>query len=185
MVCIVPLSQLFICSHQRVIPSEYGVIIFFPYPRTSIFHACALKFIIGTDIRASYSYPVPKEVGRVGTNSPEFIRPISQRKGGIEALFAKQAAKGKQTFLTSSKQQMSPTIIGSPSSTSKDGTNAVWAIDIDASPPLPPACTLPKDIQQHAVPERDTTQKRAMDDDPEGIPPKKRTRDTNLSHDCE
>ncbi|KAF8515723.1 hypothetical protein BU17DRAFT_76815 [Hysterangium stoloniferum] len=42
-------------------------------------------------------YPVPKEVGRVGTNSPEFIKPISQRKDGIEAMFAKQATMGAQS----------------------------------------------------------------------------------------
>ncbi|KZT23040.1 DUF159-domain-containing protein [Neolentinus lepideus HHB14362 ss-1] len=40
------------------------------------------------------SYQVPKEVGKTGTESPSFIQPISQRKDGIESMFAK--AKQKQ-----------------------------------------------------------------------------------------
>ncbi|THH17289.1 hypothetical protein EW146_g3498 [Bondarzewia mesenterica] len=35
-------------------------------------------------------YPVPKEVGKVGTESPAFIEPISQRNDGIKALFSKE-----------------------------------------------------------------------------------------------
>ncbi|CAL1698021.1 unnamed protein product [Somion occarium] len=35
-------------------------------------------------------YPVPKEVGKVGTESPTFIEPIAERKDGIQAMFAKQ-----------------------------------------------------------------------------------------------
>ncbi|KAA1475767.1 DUF159 domain-containing protein [Dentipellis sp. KUC8613] len=38
-------------------------------------------------------YPVPKEVGKVGTESPTFIEPISKRKDGIEAMFTKQKTK--------------------------------------------------------------------------------------------
>ena len=37
-----------------------------------------------------FSYPVPKEVGKVGTESPTFIEPVSQRRDGIQAMFAKQ-----------------------------------------------------------------------------------------------
>ncbi|KZT68101.1 DUF159-domain-containing protein [Daedalea quercina L-15889] len=37
-------------------------------------------------------YQVPKEVGKVGTESPTFIQPVAGRKDGIEAMFAKQAA---------------------------------------------------------------------------------------------
>ncbi|KAJ7619420.1 hypothetical protein FB45DRAFT_930745 [Roridomyces roridus] len=35
-------------------------------------------------------YQVPKEVGKVGTESPTFIEPVASRKDGIQALFAKQ-----------------------------------------------------------------------------------------------
>ncbi len=37
------------------------------------------------------SYQVPKEVGKVGTESPTFVEPVSQRPDGIEAMFAKQS----------------------------------------------------------------------------------------------
>ncbi|KAL0573329.1 hypothetical protein V5O48_008627 [Marasmius crinis-equi] len=37
-----------------------------------------------------FSYQVPKEVGKVGTESPSYIVPISQRKDGIQAMFSKQ-----------------------------------------------------------------------------------------------
>jgi hypothetical protein len=36
------------------------------------------------------SYQVPKEVGKVGTESPTFIEPVSNRKDGIQAMFMKQ-----------------------------------------------------------------------------------------------
>jgi len=35
-------------------------------------------------------YPVPKEVGKVGMQSSTFIEPDSERKDGIQAMFAKQ-----------------------------------------------------------------------------------------------
>ncbi|KAH7107181.1 DUF159-domain-containing protein [Auriculariales sp. MPI-PUGE-AT-0066] len=41
-------------------------------------------------------YPVPKEVGRVGTDSPSFVLPVSQRKDGIQAMFARQKAQGNK-----------------------------------------------------------------------------------------
>jgi putative SOS response-associated peptidase YedK len=38
-------------------------------------------------------YSVPKEVGKVGTESSTFIEPISKRKDGIQAMFSKQKQK--------------------------------------------------------------------------------------------
>ncbi|KAL6308902.1 hypothetical protein BKA93DRAFT_762388 [Sparassis latifolia] len=35
-------------------------------------------------------YQVPKEVGKVGTESPSFIEPLAERKDGIQAMFARQ-----------------------------------------------------------------------------------------------
>ncbi|KAJ7691117.1 hypothetical protein B0H17DRAFT_1011162 [Mycena rosella] len=35
-------------------------------------------------------YQVPKEVGKVGTESPTYIEPVANRKDGIQAMFAKQ-----------------------------------------------------------------------------------------------
>lgn len=52
-------------------------------------------------------YPVPKEVGKVGTESSTFIEPISQRKDGIEAMFAKQSRP-------SSSQHPTPSTSSSP-----------------------------------------------------------------------
>ncbi|KAK0216080.1 hypothetical protein IW262DRAFT_193302 [Armillaria fumosa] len=40
-------------------------------------------------------YQVPKEVGKVGTESATFIEPIDKRKDGIMAMFAKQGTKRK------------------------------------------------------------------------------------------
>jgi len=37
-----------------------------------------------------HCYPVPKEVGKVGVQSSTFIEPVSERKDGIQAMFAKQ-----------------------------------------------------------------------------------------------
>lgn len=38
-------------------------------------------------------YQVPKEVGKVGAESPAFVQPVATRKDGIEAIFAKQRTK--------------------------------------------------------------------------------------------
>lgn len=40
-------------------------------------------------------YAVPREVGKVGVESPTFIEPVEKRKDGIEALFTRQQAATK------------------------------------------------------------------------------------------
>ncbi|PLW32758.1 hypothetical protein PCANC_17364 [Puccinia coronata f. sp. avenae] len=53
------------------------------------------------------SYPVPKEVGKVGNQSPDFLKPISQRKGNIMSFFNRQApAQGPPSVKASSSTQM-------------------------------------------------------------------------------
>jgi len=42
------------------------------------------------------SYAVPKEVGKVGVQSPTFIEPVRKRKDGIEAIFSRQAKAAQQ-----------------------------------------------------------------------------------------
>ncbi|TBU59863.1 hypothetical protein BD310DRAFT_947640 [Dichomitus squalens] len=42
-------------------------------------------------------YAVPKEVGKIGNDSPTFVQPIAARKDGIEAMFAKQLRKEPST----------------------------------------------------------------------------------------
>ncbi|KAI0920398.1 hypothetical protein AcV5_010144 [Taiwanofungus camphoratus] len=54
-------------------------------------------------------YQVPKEVGKVGTESPTFIQPIAQRKDGIQAMFAKQKeASSSKISPTKRKPSRSP-----------------------------------------------------------------------------
>lgn len=40
---------------------------------------------------------MPKEVGKVGTESSTFIEPISSRKDGIQAMFSKQKLRASQS----------------------------------------------------------------------------------------
>jgi hypothetical protein len=42
------------------------------------------------------SYAVPKEVGKVGVQSPTFIEPVQKRKDGIEAMFSRQTKAAQQ-----------------------------------------------------------------------------------------
>jgi hypothetical protein len=43
----------------------------------------------------THSYAVPKEVGKVGAESPTFIEPVQKRKDGIEAMFMRQSKAQK------------------------------------------------------------------------------------------
>lgn len=58
------------------------------------------------------SYQVPKEVGKVGTESAAFIEPVAGRKDGIKAMFAKQTSSLAKPSSSQPKEQPSP----SPSS---------------------------------------------------------------------
>ncbi|KAG9311008.1 hypothetical protein JVU11DRAFT_8904 [Chiua virens] len=62
-------------------------------------------------------YQVPKEVGKVGTESPRFIEPVANRKDGIMAMFAKQRSKQVES---STKRKRSPT--STPLSSTPDAT---------------------------------------------------------------
>ncbi|KAN0079970.1 hypothetical protein V8E55_009536 [Tylopilus felleus] len=57
-------------------------------------------------------YQVPKEVGKVGTESPKFIEPIAERKDGIMAMFAKQRSKQAESS-AKRKRSSSPTSLPS------------------------------------------------------------------------
>ncbi|VDC07256.1 unnamed protein product [Peniophora sp. CBMAI 1063] len=39
-------------------------------------------------------YAVPKEVGKVGNEDASFVRPVRERRGGLEDMFSRQAKKG-------------------------------------------------------------------------------------------
>ncbi|KAH9948448.1 hypothetical protein B0H21DRAFT_733337 [Amylocystis lapponica] len=58
-------------------------------------------------------YQVPKEVGKVGTESSTFVQPIAERKDGIQAMFARQKATSSRTSSSSHakrKRSSSPSI---------------------------------------------------------------------------
>ena len=59
-----------------------------------------------------FSYQVPKEIGKVGTESPKFIEPIADRKDGIMAMFAKQRSKQVESS-AKRKRSSTPTLLPS------------------------------------------------------------------------
>ncbi|TCD68996.1 hypothetical protein EIP91_009218 [Steccherinum ochraceum] len=61
-------------------------------------------------------YQVPKEIGKVGTESSTFIEPIAQRKDGIQAMFAKQQRNvASSSKSTKRKRPSTPPIVRTPS----------------------------------------------------------------------
>jgi hypothetical protein len=46
---------------------------------------------------------VPREVGKVGVQSPTFIEPVKKRKDGIEAMFSRQAKAAQQQQKSASR----------------------------------------------------------------------------------
>ena len=78
------------------------------------------------------SYAVPTEVGKVGTESPSFIEPITSRKDGIQAMFSKQRqnspTKSQPTTASPTKRRreasisLSPEKVDHPSSASSQAT---------------------------------------------------------------
>ncbi|RXW18409.1 hypothetical protein EST38_g7445 [Candolleomyces aberdarensis] len=52
-------------------------------------------------------YQVPKEVGKIGNESPTFIEPVATRKDGIQAMFAKQKQKATESSSLSHSQDSS------------------------------------------------------------------------------
>ncbi|KAI9571872.1 hypothetical protein HD554DRAFT_2070172 [Boletus coccyginus] len=62
-------------------------------------------------------YQVPKEIGKVGTESPKFIEPVADRKDGIMAMFAKQRSKQVESS-AKRKRGSTPSPLPSTSETS-------------------------------------------------------------------
>lgn len=70
---------------------------------------------------------MPKEVGKIGTESPTFVQPVQDRKDGIQAMFAKQQKQQSQPTAASStnrtltqrarKRSASPTDLKSSTTT--------------------------------------------------------------------
>ncbi|OBZ74570.1 hypothetical protein A0H81_05405 [Grifola frondosa] len=53
-------------------------------------------------------YQVPKEVGKIGTESPSFIEPIAERKDGIQAMFTQQHGTKTSPSPPKAKRKRSP-----------------------------------------------------------------------------
>ncbi|KAJ6542590.1 hypothetical protein B0H19DRAFT_303476 [Mycena capillaripes] len=97
-------------------------------------------------------YQVPKEVGKVGTESSTFIQPVANRKDGIQAMFAKQKEKQASPQKVPVKRRLSPAeddeieIVDGPSSAKKlkpmskkktppaDDDDEIEVIDAPSSP---------------------------------------------------
>ncbi|KAG6839712.1 hypothetical protein C0991_012393 [Blastosporella zonata] len=77
-------------------------------------------------------YQVPKEIGKVGTESPTFIEPITNRKDGIQAMFSKQTTKPK---LFPPKRSRSPITIEDTPPTKKAKTAEDSDIEVLDEPP--------------------------------------------------
>ncbi|KAF8064129.1 hypothetical protein FPV67DRAFT_1419759 [Lyophyllum atratum] len=82
-------------------------------------------------------YQVPKEVGKVGTESATFIEPVANRKDGIQAMFSKQVAtssvKPTHTTKTALKRSRSPSpakIRDAPSSSPSRKRPKVEELDV-------------------------------------------------------
>ena len=68
-------------------------------------------------IHVPRSYAVPTEVGKVGTESPSFIEPITSRKDGIQAMFSKQRQNSptkSQPIITSPTKRRHESSISPP-----------------------------------------------------------------------
>ena len=61
----------------------------------------------------AYSYAVPREVGKVGVQSPPFIEPVQNRKDGIEAMFSRQAKAAQQQEKGASRDTLPAAAAGS------------------------------------------------------------------------
>ncbi|KAJ3530233.1 hypothetical protein NMY22_g8664 [Coprinellus aureogranulatus] len=81
-------------------------------------------------------YQVPKEVGKIGNESPTFVEPVANRKDGIQAMFAKQ----KQANLPNSPSKSSlPTSSPAQSqSQNSKGTEADSSAPDLKTPSTPP-----------------------------------------------
>jgi hypothetical protein len=73
-------------------------------PSAVVCGRASVLLLVAPEAPLSLSYQVPKEVGRVGKESPTFIEPVENRKDGIHAMFSRQQLKTK----TSSSAQTSP-----------------------------------------------------------------------------
>ena len=96
------------------------------------------------------SYPVPKEVGKVGTNSSTYVEPVSERKDGIASFFKRQEEKSqgpskspaKMKYEASSAKLDDP--VHSPVKTGIKDVKGVEGLGDDSNAPQVPRPTVIK-----------------------------------------
>jgi len=89
-------------------------------------------------------YRVPNEVGRVGTESPAYLEPISKRKDGIEAMFGKQKEKAKALKEEDSKEAVKPT-------THPQGASSQKVIDLEKDDAKQPVANFKRDASSSGL----------------------------------
>ncbi|GAA5903241.1 hypothetical protein JCM6882_008115 [Rhodosporidiobolus microsporus] len=77
-------------------------------------------------------YPVDQGVGKVGNESPDFIKPVAAKKGSLDTLFAKQA---KSQSTNSSPAKPGPSSFFTPKSASASPSSSTTPKLKSASPP--------------------------------------------------
>ncbi|KAJ3518669.1 hypothetical protein NMY22_g13558 [Coprinellus aureogranulatus] len=97
-------------------------------------------------------YQVPKEVGKIGNESPTFIEPVANRKDGIQAMFAKQKqAKPSGSPSKSSLPTSSPAQSQSQGSKGAEADSNAPDLKIPSTPPPKvkrPRSTSPIDLSK-------------------------------------
>jgi len=82
---------------------------------------------------------VPKEVGKVGTNSPTYIEPVSERKDGIASFFKKQEEKIQKGPSTTKAESTATPIksepVHSPVKVKKEEEKVVAGLGDDSNAP--------------------------------------------------
>jgi hypothetical protein len=85
------------------------------------------------------SYPVPKEVGKVGTNSSTYIEPVSERKDGIASFFKKQEEKTQSGPSTTKAKPMATPVksepVHSPVRVKKEESKVIAGLGDDSNAP--------------------------------------------------
>lgn len=95
------------------------------------------------------SYRVPKEVGKVGTESATFIEPIEKRKDGIEAMFAKQKSNADAGDSPPKKPGLRPESAKKKSSPTKTVDSVQAATNRKGN--MPKASTLERNVNKEAA----------------------------------
>ncbi|TEB30459.1 DUF159-domain-containing protein [Coprinellus micaceus] len=94
-------------------------------------------------------YQVPKEVGKIGNESPSFIEPVASRKDGIQAMFAKQKQAQTEPSSSQSKSLAPSSSPPKPSFSPTASQSKVAGAEADSNAPdLHPPSTPPPKVKR-------------------------------------